>query len=42
MSEKAVMVMDNMATNQGAQARFVKRQYAVIRLRIPKKARCGG
>ena len=39
---KAVFMISWMATNQGAHARFVKRQNAVIMLRIPRNARCGG
>ena len=39
---KAVFVTNNMKTNHGAQGLFVKRLYAVIKLTIPKKDKCGG
>ena len=41
-SEKAVIIMNMAATNHGVQALFAKKLYPVIRLRIPRKARCGG
>ena len=40
--ENAVITMNRLAINHGAQTLFAKRLYAVIKLRIPINPRCGG
>ena len=41
-SANAEFTMNKLATKHGAQPRLKNKLYATIRLRIPRKPRCGG